>query len=163
MGEERLSQWFDSVERHGLAEWNSAAYYPIDFIGLLALEHLGDGAIKARAVATPFAARLRHAVGLRPLQAAVETKAKADKAALPSFKQYREKDGQFYFKLADAKGRLLLQSLGYASPKECGAAIAQLKAQGWSTSAALHAMAAVAEDASAAEADAALQVLRDAA
>ncbi|MEN9473452.1 MAG: hypothetical protein RIS48_172, partial [Pseudomonadota bacterium] len=126
-------------------------------------ELLQAGAIKARAVATPFAARLRHAVGLRPLQAAVETKAKADKAALPSFKQYREKDGQFYFKLADAKGRLLLQSLGYASPKECGAAIAQLKAQGWSASAALHAMAAVAEDASAAEADAALQVLRDAA
>jgi len=126
-------------------------------------ELLQAGAIKARAVATPFAAKLRHAVGLRPLQAAVETKAKADKAALPSFKQYREKDGQFYFKLADAKGRLLLQSLGYASPKECGAAIAQLKAQGWSASAALHAMATVAEDASTAEADAALQVLRDAA
>lgn len=126
-------------------------------------ELLQAGAIKARAVATPFAARLRHAVGLRPLQAVVETKAKADKAALPSFKQYREKDGQFYFKLADAKGHLLLQSLGYASPKECGAAIAQLKAQGWSANAALHAMAAVAEDASAAEADAALQILRDAA
>ena len=126
-------------------------------------ELLQAGAIKARAVATPFAARLRHAVGLRPLQAVVETKAKADKAALPSFKQYREKDGQFYFKLAEAKGRLLLQSLGYASPKECGAAIAQLKAQGWSASAALHEMAAVAADASAAEADAALQSLRDAA
>ncbi|MCX7252641.1 MAG: tryptophan--tRNA ligase [Burkholderiales bacterium] len=126
-------------------------------------ELLQAGALKARAVATPFAAKLRHAVGLRPLQAAAEAKVKTDKAALPSFKQYREKDGQFYFKLADAKGRLLLQSLGYSSPKQCGEAIAQLKAQGWSASPALHGMAAVAADASAAEADAALQVLRDAA
>ena len=124
---------------------------------------LQAGAIKARAVATPFAARLRHAVGLRPLQAVTETKVKSDKAALPSFKQYREKDGQFYFKLADAKGRLLLQSLGYGSPKQCGEAIAQLKAQGWSASPALHEMAAVAEEASAADADAALQILREAA
>jgi hypothetical protein len=45
----RLMSWFDSVELHGLAEWNSAAYYPIDFIGLLALEHLGDGVISERA------------------------------------------------------------------------------------------------------------------
>ncbi|MFN4126475.1 hypothetical protein [Pannonibacter indicus] len=49
LGEERLMRWFDSVEAHGLAEWNSAAYYPIDFIGLLALEHLGDGRIRERA------------------------------------------------------------------------------------------------------------------
>lgn len=49
LGEERLMKWFDSVETHGLAEWNSAAYYPIDFIGLLALEHFGDGEIKRRA------------------------------------------------------------------------------------------------------------------
>ncbi|WP_404402157.1 hypothetical protein [Pelagibacterium halotolerans] len=48
---ERLGKWFDSVEAHGLAEWNSAAYYPIDFIGLLALEHWADGDIKTRAKA----------------------------------------------------------------------------------------------------------------
>jgi tryptophanyl-tRNA synthetase len=124
---------------------------------------LRAGAIKARAVATPFAARLRHAVGLRPLQAAAETKARTDKAALPSFKQYREKDGRFYFKLADAKGRLLLQSLGQTSPRECGEAIAQLKALGWSASPALHELATLAEGAGAAEADTALQILRDAA
>lgn len=45
---ERLGKWFDSVEAHGLAEWNSAAYYPIDFIGLLALEHWADGDIGTR-------------------------------------------------------------------------------------------------------------------
>ena len=33
------------------------------------------------------------------------------RAACPSFKQYREKDGQFYFKLVDQQGRVLLQSL----------------------------------------------------
>ena len=124
---------------------------------------LQAGATKARAIATPFAAQLRHAVGLRPLQAVAETRKKADKAALPTFKQYREKDGLFYFKLADAKGRVLLQSRGYASPKDCGVAIAQLKAQGWSASPALHEMATLGAEAESAEADDALQVLREAA
>ncbi|WP_159585488.1 hypothetical protein [Chelativorans xinjiangense] len=45
---ERLGKWFCSVEAHGLAEWNSAAYYPIDFIGLLALQHWADGALRER-------------------------------------------------------------------------------------------------------------------
>ena len=97
------------------------------------------------------------------IAASASTTAKADKAALPTFKQYREKDGLFYYKLADARGRVLLQSRGYASPRHCGEAIAHLKAQGWSTSLAMHEMAAVAEGASAAEADEALQALREAA
>lgn len=33
----RLHCWFDSIDQHGLAEWNSAAYYPIDLRGLLTL------------------------------------------------------------------------------------------------------------------------------
>jgi hypothetical protein len=45
----RLGRWFDSVEAHGLAEWNSAAYYPIDFIGLLALEHWAERELAERA------------------------------------------------------------------------------------------------------------------
>lgn len=49
LAEERLGYWFDSVEAHGLAEWNSAAYYPVDFIGLLALEHWAPAALAARA------------------------------------------------------------------------------------------------------------------
>ena len=88
------------------------------------------GAVKARAVATPSMARLRHAVGLRPLSSTANTaKTKAHKVALPSFKQYRESDGQFYFKLVDAQGHLLLQSLGFASPKEAGQAIARLQSE----------------------------------
>ena len=86
------------------------------------------GAAKARAIATPFTAKLRHAVGLRDLRAqGTEKQAKAAKAALPSFKQYRESDGQFYFKLVDAQGKLLLQSAAYASPKDAGQAIRALQ------------------------------------
>ncbi|MCD8514735.1 MAG: tryptophan--tRNA ligase [Burkholderiaceae bacterium] len=125
---------------------------------------LQAGAAKARASATPFMARLRHAVGLRPLQAsaAQEPAAKAEKAALPTFKQYREKDGLFYFKLADAKGRVLLQSTGLSSPKEAGAAIARLKAEGYAACPDLHGSALAAEGISPIDIEHALQALRDA-
>ncbi|GLQ56757.1 hypothetical protein [Devosia nitrariae] len=49
LAEHRLDRWFDTVERDGLAEWNSAAYYPVDFIGLLALAELAPDAIARRA------------------------------------------------------------------------------------------------------------------
>ncbi len=89
------------------------------------------GADKARQLATPFMRELRHAVGLRALSSGnTAPAAKEAKTSLPSFKQYREKDGQFYFKLVDAKGQVLLQSLGFASPKEAGQAIAQLQTDG---------------------------------
>ena len=92
---------------------------------------LQAGAEKARATATPFTARLRHAVGLRPLdQMASGKTTKVAKVAAPSFKQYREKDGLFYFKLVDAQGQPLLQSTGFPSPREAGQAIAQLQQQG---------------------------------
>jgi tryptophanyl-tRNA synthetase len=92
-------------------------------------EMLKAGAAKARRIATPFTAQLRHAVGLRDLRVqATDKKDKAAKAALPSFKQYREADGQFYFKFVDAQGKLLLQSAAYASPKDAGAAIKALLA-----------------------------------
>ncbi len=93
---------------------------------------LQAGAQKARAIATPFTARLRHAVGLRPLYAVAETpkRARAGKSAAPSFKQYRENDGLFHFKLLDADGRLLLQSTGFAAPREAAQTIARLQQQG---------------------------------
>jgi len=91
---------------------------------------LHAGAAKARAVATPFMARLRQAVGLRSLDSSAAGPAKPAKVATASFKQYREKDGQFYFKLVDAKGAVLLQSLGFESPKQAGLAIAQIKQAG---------------------------------
>jgi tryptophanyl-tRNA synthetase len=89
---------------------------------------LRAGAAKARALATPFIAELRQAVGLRNLAAnAAGVKTKAAKAALPSFKQYREADGRHYFKLVDAAGRVLAQSAGFASPQEAGRMVAQLR------------------------------------
>lgn len=89
------------------------------------------GAAKARSIATPFLARLRAAVGLRPVPAKrSEARVKAQsKAAKPAFKQYRESDGRFYFKLTDADGQTLLQSEGHASPREAGQLIARLKSE----------------------------------
>ncbi len=89
-----------------------------------------QGAVKARAVATPFMARLRQAVGLRGLAQSVKTTAKAVKTETASLKQYREADGRFYFKLVDAKGAVLLQSRGLDSPQVAGQSIALLKARG---------------------------------
>ena len=87
------------------------------------------GAQKARAEATPLMGELRRAVGLRSLTtiAPSAAKPKAAKAATPSFKQYREPDSQFYFKLLAADGRLLLQSNGFAQPKEAALAVAHLQ------------------------------------
>jgi len=91
-------------------------------------ELLKAGATKARKIATPFTTRLRHAVGLRDLRTqAGDRKDKTAKTALPSFKQYREADGQFYFKFVDAQGKLLLQSAGYASPREAGQIVKRLQ------------------------------------
>lgn len=89
------------------------------------------GAIKARQLATPFMAQLRAAVGLRRLEAAdPSTTTKAGKTTNASFKQYREKDGKFYFKLLQADGQLLLQSLAFDSPQMAGRTIAILQQQG---------------------------------
>jgi tryptophanyl-tRNA synthetase len=92
-----------------------------------------EGARKAHAVAGPFLRELRDAVGLRrmvavsaPVAAEVKTK-----SALPVFKQYRERDGKFYFKLAAADGRLLLQSSAFDSGREAGQWVARMKAEGW--------------------------------
>ena len=123
------------------------------------------GAERARQIATPFVRKLRSAVGLRSLaQANAAPKAaKAAKTALPSFKQYREADGQFYFKFVAADGRLLLQSTGFAAPKDAGQAIARLQQQGESALAALAGQLAPIEGVPPQDVAAALQQLTDAA
>ena len=86
------------------------------------------GAAKARRIATPFTAQLRHAVGLRDLRSTdTSVKRKTEKSTAPVFKQYRESDGKFYFKQVDAQGQVLLQSEGFDSPKEAALAIAKLR------------------------------------
>ena len=97
---------------------------------------LRDGAARLRQkYATPFLAELRHAVGLRDLSDHGKSKApaKTAKDATLQFKQYREADGKFYFKVLAADGRLLLQSLGHDSPRDAGQRIARLKAIGAAT------------------------------
>ena len=91
---------------------------------------LQAGAAKARAVAQPLVQAARAAVGIRPLAAKAQAAAAKKSAALPAFKQYREADGLFYFKLSAAGGEVLLQSAGFANPKEAASVIAALKTQG---------------------------------
>jgi tryptophanyl-tRNA synthetase len=109
---------------------------------------LQNGAEKARLIAKPFMAELRQAVGLRRLAGAepVAKKDKVIKADAPSFKQYREADGRFYFKLLDARGRLLLQSQGFDAPREAAKVIANLQQGGPAVLAGLQRMLTVAPD-----------------
>lgn len=94
-------------------------------------EILQAGGLKARAIATPFMQELRSSVGLRNLTMRVESKVVvSEKQALPVFKQYREKDGKFYFKLSHANGNTLLQSKGFENPREAGSFLAKIKAEG---------------------------------
>ncbi|RZS52013.1 tryptophanyl-tRNA synthetase [Sphaerotilus mobilis] len=136
---------------------------------------LQAGAAKARAIARPLLDELRHAVGLRRMQAhpvaAVEVKAGAKtSAALAQFKQYREADGRFHFKLVGADGQVLIQSAGLAEGREAGRWVQQLKAgdataldaapiergaaSGYDRAAALAAIQAIAEQAAAQAAEA---------
>jgi tryptophanyl-tRNA synthetase len=120
---------------------------------------LQAGAAKARTRATPLIRELRQAVGLRNLASSTAA-GKKDKAkvALPSFKHYREADGRFYFKFVDAQGKLLVQSAGFASPKEAGQCIAAMK-QSQALPSAAEAMLAEGVDSSAV--NAALKTLAD--
>ncbi len=100
---------------------------------------LRRGADKARALATPLMRELRQAVGLRALDAQVAAVRGGDqaKAGLPSFKQYREPDGRFYFKLTGVGGQVLLQSRGFESPRDAGQAVKRLQTEGGAALAAL--------------------------
>jgi len=97
---------------------------------------LRDGAQRLRErYAVPTLRVLREAVGLRDLGAAPAdvaqnaARASASDEKPPVFKQYRESDGKFYFKLVRGE-RVLLESIGFDSPKEAGARIGHLKREG---------------------------------
>ncbi len=86
---------------------------------------LHAGAARARTLATPFIAQLRHAAGLRDLRAtASNTSAgestKAEKPALQPV-VFREADA-FAFKVLDAKKTVLATQGGFADPKAAMAA-----------------------------------------
>jgi hypothetical protein len=67
LGAMRLGRWFDTIERQGYGEWTSAAYYPIDLLGLLTLADMSpDAEIAARARAqcdALFAMTALHRIG----------------------------------------------------------------------------------------------------
>ena len=103
---------------------------------------LRDGAARLRTQhATPTLQRLREAVGLRDLSQVETTSVWNRKGEIsssvgiswgkkasivPTFKQYRDVDGKFYFKLVQGE-RVLLQSTGFASPRDAGQRIASIK------------------------------------
>jgi tryptophanyl-tRNA synthetase len=93
---------------------------------------LRDGASRLRAkYATPLLRELREAVGLRDLSRPYQaTQRTAARDALPLFKQYRDADGRFYFKLVEGE-RVLLQSAGFDSPRDAGQRIASLRRDGF--------------------------------
>ena len=57
--------------------------------------------------------------------------------AKPLFKQYREADGSFRFKLVAHGGEVLLESDGFAQGREAGAWVKRLKSEGSAALAAL--------------------------
>ena len=93
---------------------------------------LRDGGRRLRErYAIPLLRELRDAVGLRDLgKVAVATGEAVDVSLavrpLAVFKQYREPDGRFYFKLVDGE-RVLLQSHGFDAPRDAGQTIARLR------------------------------------
>ncbi|TBO30097.1 tryptophan--tRNA ligase [Aquabacterium lacunae] len=122
---------------------------------------LQAGADKARARATPFLKELRHAVGLRRMVASGTVQAQAgavaDKPAAPLVKQYREADGQFYFKVTTPAGQVLLQSSAFADGREAGNWVKRFKQEG--AAALSGAPVALGEGVAEAELHAALQAL----
>jgi tryptophanyl-tRNA synthetase len=106
-------------------------------------QQLLAGAVKARARSKHLVAALRRAVGIQrldePLRQRIDLSAnvsagasfgvadlQVSKMSLPQLKSYREADGRFYFKLADGKGDVLLQSRAFDSPKDAGRLVAAL-------------------------------------
>lgn len=92
------------------------------------------GGAKARQLSRPYMDELREAVGLRSLR--LPTKAITEEEVNDNpletavvFKQYRENDGLFYFKLVldNRKGDLLLQSKGFESGRDAGGRVGVFK------------------------------------
>ncbi|AZF30343.1 Tryptophanyl-tRNA synthetase [Pseudomonas sp. R4-35-07] len=123
----RLFQLLDGQLGEARERYHQLMSRPSDMEDLLLV-----GAKKARAVAAPFLAELREAVGLRSFvnQAAapVATKKKPAKAA--RFVSFREDDGSFRFRLLAADGEQLLLSRTFADGKAAGAVTKQLQSGG---------------------------------
>ncbi len=91
-------------------------------------EILQEGARKARAIAGPFLAELRAAVGLDAVQPAGAPVAKKKSGKQARFVSFRDEDGRFRFRFLAADGQDLLLSEPYADAKAAGAVVKQLRA-----------------------------------
>ncbi|MDI3262729.1 MAG: tryptophan--tRNA ligase [Fulvimonas sp.] len=91
---------------------------------------LDEGARKARAVAAPFLARLREAVGLRAPRDGARTTTASTAAAPrpPRLVSFRDEDGRFRFRLLDGAGEECLLSRPFADPKAAGTVQKRLRA-----------------------------------
>ncbi len=95
---------------------------------------LQEGALKARAIATPKIAALRDALGLRSARSAplgrseIQSPPKSNK--MPRFASFRDTDGSFRFRLFSADGEELLLSIPFADPKAGGVMQKRIKAAG---------------------------------
>jgi tryptophanyl-tRNA synthetase len=120
----RLFQLLDGQLGEARERYHHLMSRPSDMEDLLLI-----GAKKARAVAAPFLAELREAVGLRSFVnqavAPVATKKKAAKAA--RFVSFREDDGTFRFRLLAPNGEQLLVSRKFLDGKLAGTATKDLQ------------------------------------
>ncbi|MCD8339432.1 MAG: tryptophan--tRNA ligase [Burkholderiales bacterium] len=92
---------------------------------------LAEGAARVRPLADALIKECRDAVGLKRYVPVAKAKPeKVKKKTKPSFKQYKEGDGLFWFKLNDADGNLVLTGGGVASGQEAGKAIGKFKTEG---------------------------------
>lgn len=92
---------------------------------------LREGVERICPMARALVDQCRNAVGLRTFKPLQEKKAAAKaKKSKASLKQYREKDGLFYFKLVNGQGKTLLTAGGLPSGKEVGAHLQSFKASG---------------------------------
>lgn len=93
---------------------------------------LMEGAARLRPMSQALIEEVRNAVGLRrfkPVQEKAEQK-KAKKKSCPKFKQYREKDGMFYFNLQDEKGNVLMTGGCLENGRDLGKLLCCFKANG---------------------------------
>ena len=122
---------FDQIDRElapARARYNQLLGDPFEVEKILL-----RGAQRARQRTRVLIGKLRHAVGLRSL-GGLAVRADGQAASNPwasirpiVIKNYREKDGKFYFKIGSADGDVLVQSAGFESHKNSAALIALFK------------------------------------
>jgi tryptophanyl-tRNA synthetase len=82
---------------------------------------LASGAERARHLAAPFLAKLRHVVGLRPLTktSREESDGKTKSSDEPSLQMvvFRDEDNTFAFKVLDSKKNVVVTKGGFSDPK----------------------------------------------